>query len=261
MTIHKKDTVLKMKNKVIEQNEAAPTSTSSSMATAETVEVVSSTNIVEESRQMSESESRNNTVEVTSASREVITDAKGNIIKVIETLPQTVQQSSSSRRMGQSSQDFIAEEQTQLTKQTKTTREIPHDRVKSLSESHIFQEKSSERVSKSVEMQSESESRSMTQQSISSSTMVESSSAKDHGGHRSIVVLSHDRDGEHAPAIQTSSRSIESTRVNSEKSEAITKDGQTVSSTTRIITSTKTKIVEWFYSLRGKEPSRISRRS
>lgn len=228
MTIHKKDT--KMKKKGAAQHEVAATTST----TAETVEVVASTSVVEESRQVSESECRSSTVEVTSTSREVVMDSKGNVIKVIETPPQIVQQSSSSRKTGQSSQDFIAGEQSM--RQAKTTREIPPDHVKSLSDGRVSQGETSER--RSVETRSQIESRSTAQQSITTSTSVESTSAEDHhGGHRSIIVLSHDtRNGEHAaPAsIQTSSRSTESSRASSERSEAITKDGQTVSSTTRI---------------------------
>lgn len=234
MTIHKKGTVSKMKNTGTAKNEVATTSTSSDMATTETVEVISSTSVVEESNQVKESESRSSMMEVTSASREVIMDSKGNIIKVIETPPQTIQQSSSSRKTGKSSQDFIAGEQS--IKQAKTTHEIPREHVTSLSESHAIQEGTTERASQSVQTQSQNTSHSMVQQSSSSSVLVESSSAsEDHSGHRSTVVVSHDiKNGAHVPVIQTSSRSTESTHVSSETSEAVTKDGQTVSSTTRI---------------------------
>lgn len=222
-----------MKNTGTAKNEVATTSTSSDVTTMETVEIVSSTSVVEESNQVKESESKSSMVEVTSSSREVIKDSRGNIIKVIETLPQTIQQSSSSRRTaGKSSQDFIAGEQVQSIKQAKTVHtEIPHEHAISLSESRATQGETTERVS---QMQSQSASHSKVQQSSSSSILLESSStSEDHSGHRSTVTISHDTKDE-APVIQTSSRSTESTHVSSEMSEAVTKDGQTVSSTTRI---------------------------
>lgn len=225
MTIHKKGTM--SKNTGTAKNEVAATSTST-----ETVEVVSSTSVVEESNRVKESESKSSVVEVTSASREVIMDSRGNVIKVVETPPQTVQQSSSSRRTGKSSQDFIAGEQVQSIKQAKTTHEIPH--AIPLSASRASQGETA--ASQSVQMQTQSASHSTVQQSSSSSILVESSSASEgHSGHRSTVTISHDAKNEaHVPVIQTSSRSTESTHVSSETSEAVTKDGQTVSSTTRI---------------------------
>ncbi|XP_011699680.1 PREDICTED: titin [Wasmannia auropunctata] len=234
MTIHKKGKVSKMKNAGAEKN-VATTSTTSDVATTETVEVVSSTS-VEESSQVKKSKSKSSMVEVTSSSREVIMDSKGNIIKVIETPPQTIQQNSSSRRTGKSSQDFIAGEQVQSIKQAKTTHEIPREHATSLSESRAIQGEATERASQSMQAQSQSVSHSMVQQSSSSSVLVESSSAgEDHSEHRSTVVVSHDiKNAAHAPVLQTSSRSTESTHVSSETSEAVMKDGQTVSSTMRI---------------------------
>ncbi|RLU15995.1 hypothetical protein DMN91_011753 [Ooceraea biroi] len=225
MTIHKKGEVLKTKDKGIARNEAS----------TETYEAVSSTSVVEEARQVTESESRSSVVEMTSASREVIMDSKGNIVKVIETSPQTVQRSSSSHRTGKSSQDFIAGEQMQSIKQAKTAREIAREGVESLAENRNLQGETTARASQSVQMQNQSESRSMIQQS--SSTVLESSStSEDRRGHRSTVTLSHDvRSGDHAPLIQTSSRSTESTRASSETSEAVTRDGHTVSNTTRML--------------------------
>ena len=235
MTIHKKGTVSRMKNAGTAKNEVATTSMSSDAMTTETVEVVSSTSVVEESNQVKESESRSSMTEVTSASREVIMDSKGNIIKVIETPPQTIQQSSSSRRTGKSSQDFIAGEQMQSIKQAKTTHEIPREHATSLSESRTIQGETTEQASQSMQTQSQSTSHSMIQQSSSSSVLIESSSAsEDHSGHRSVAV-SHDiKNRAHVPISQTSSKSTESTHVSSETSEAVTKDGQTMSSTTRI---------------------------
>lgn len=235
MTIHKKDTMSKTKNTGAAKNEVAATSTSSDVTTTETVEVVSSTSVVEESNQVKESESKSSVVEVTSGSREVIMDSRGNVIKVIETPPQTIQKSSSSRRTGKSSQDFIAGEQVQSIKQAKTMHEIPHGHAISLSESRAIQGDLAERASQSVQ-QMQSASHSTVQQSSSSSILVESSSAsEDRSGHRSTVTISHDaKNKAHVPVIQTSSRSTESTHVSSETSEAITKDGQTVSSTARI---------------------------
>lgn len=236
MTIHKKGTVSKTKGKGATKNAVA--TTSSDMATAESVEVVSSSSVVEESRQVMESESRSSMVEVTSASREVIMDSKGNVIKVIETPPRTVEQSSSSRKTtGKTSQDFIAGEQMQSIKQTTTTHGTPRDGVKSISEGRILLggDMTEERAShQSVQNESRS---TVQQQSISSSTLMESSSSsEDRSGHRSTVArVSQDiRNGDHAPMVQTSSRSSENTHMSSETSEAITKSGQTVSSTTRI---------------------------
>jgi len=222
-----------MKNVGTAKNEVATTSSSSDVATRETVEIVSSTS-VEELNQVKESESRSSMMEVTSASREVIMDSKGNIIKVIETPPQIIQKSSSSQRTGKSSQDFIAGEQVQSIKQTKTMHEIPREHATSLSESRTIQGEMTERASQSVQTQGQS-AHSMVQQSSSSSILVESSTSEDHSGHRSTVVVSHDiKNGAHTPILQTSSRSTESTHVSSETSEAVTKDGQTVSNTTRI---------------------------
>lgn len=227
MTIHKKGAISKTKNKETAKNGVASTS-----STKETIEVVSSS-VVEESRQVTESEARSSTTEVTSTSREIVMDSKGNVIKVIETSPQTVEQSASSYKTGKSSQDFIAGEQTQLIKQAKRTRETPREDAKSLSESHIARGESSERTDRSVQMQTQSESRSTTQQSVSSSTLIESSStSEDHSGHRrSTVVDAKSKD--HAPITQTS-RATESTRASSETCETVTKDGQTVSSKTKI---------------------------
>lgn len=223
MTIHKKGVISK---KSKEKNGVATSSTT------ETAEVVSSTSVVEESRQVTESEARSSTTEVTSTSREIVMDSKGNVIKVIEASPQTVQQSTSSSKTGKSSQDFIAGEQTQLIKQAKTTHEIPREDAKSFSESHVVRGESSERVNQSVQMQTQSESRSTTQQSISSSTLMESSStSEDHSGRRSTVV--DIKNGDRAPVTQTS-RATESTHASSETYESMTKDGQTVSNKTRI---------------------------
>lgn len=228
----KKSAVSKTKNKGTAKNEVA-TASSDVVTTTETVEVVSSTSMVEESRQVTESEARSSATEVTSSSREIVMDSKGNVIKVIETSPQTVEQSKSSYKSGKSSQDFIAGEQTQSIKQAKTTREIPREVAKSLSESRIVRGESSERVNQSVQMQTQSESRSAAQQSISSSTLTENlSTSEDHSGHRRATVVDI-RNGDHAPVIQTS-RTTENTRANSETCETITKDGQTVSNKTRI---------------------------
>ncbi|KMQ95138.1 microtubule-associated protein futsch-like isoform x11 protein [Lasius niger] len=233
MTIHKKGAMSKTKNKGSAKNEVATTS-SDVVTTTETVEVVSSTSVVEESRQVTESEIRSSTTEVTSTGREIVMDSKGNAIKVIETSPQTIQQSTSSHKIGKSSEDLIAGEQTQSIKQAKTTRETPREDAKSLSESHVVRGDSSDLINQSVQMQSQSESRSTAQQSVSSSTVIESSStSEDHGGHRRSTVVDI-RNGDHAPVIQASSRATENTRASSETCETVTKDGQTVSSRTRI---------------------------
>lgn len=236
MTIHEKGAVSKMKDKESTKNEVATTSTSSGNM-SESYEVVSSTSVVEESRQMRESESRSSAVETTSTSREVIMDSKGNIIKVIETPPQTTQRASSSRKTGKSSQDFIASEQMQSIKQAKTTtHEMGHEGVESLAENRNLEKgDTTARASRSTQMQSHrSESHSTIQDSTSSSTLVESSSTcEDLSGRRATVRLSHDvRNGN--PVIRTSSRSTENIRVSSESSETVTKDGQTVSDTTKI---------------------------
>ncbi|KAM0735611.1 hypothetical protein ACS0PU_010759 [Formica fusca] len=232
MTIHKKGVVSKTKNKGTAKNEVATTS-SDVVTTTETVEVVSSTSMVEESKQVTESEARSSTTEVTSSSREIIMDSKGNVIKVIETSPQTVQQSKSNYKTGKSSQDFIAGEQTQSIKQAKTMREIPREDAKSLSESRIVRGESSEQINQSVQMQTQSESRSTAQQSISSSTLTENlSTSEDHSGHRRSTVVDV-RNRDHVPVIQTS-RTTENTRASSETCETVTKDGQTVSNKTRI---------------------------
>ncbi|XP_020289920.1 titin isoform X3 [Pseudomyrmex gracilis] len=224
MTIHKKGT--KTRNK--EKNEVATTS-SSDVSTTETVEVVSSTSVVEESSQVMKSESRSSMMEVTSASREVIMDSKGNVIKVIETPPQTsVQRTSASRKTGKSSQDFIAAEQTQSIKQAKKTHETPRETAKSLSENRVLQGGT---IEQSVQSQNASTS-STVQESVSSSTVVESSSTSREQSSTTVddvTITGGDR-----PVPHTSSRSTESVRVSSETSEAITKDGQTTSNTTRI---------------------------
>lgn len=238
MTIHKKGTVSRTGGKGARgKNEVATTSTSSDVATTETVEVVSSTSVVEESRQITESESRSSTVETTSASREVIMDSKGNVIKVIETPPRVVEQSSSSsRRTGKSSQDFIAGEQVQSMKQAKATRETSRDGAGSFLEGRVLLQgdAAEERASQqSVQTQSQSKSHTVQQQSISSSTLTESSSSSEDRANRSkLTHVSHVSNGD--PVVQTSSRSSESTQMSSEASEMTTKGGQTVSSTTRI---------------------------
>ncbi|KAL0102066.1 hypothetical protein PUN28_018543 [Cardiocondyla obscurior] len=231
MTIHKKGTMSKTKNTGTAKNEVASTS---SDVTTEAIEVVSSSSVVEESNRVKESESRSSLVEVTSGSREVIMDSKGNVIKVIETPPQTVQQSSSTRRSGKSSQDFIAGEQVQSIKQAKTTHETPRKHAStSLSESRAIHGDMTERVSHSV--QSQSASQSIVQQSSSSSLSVESSSTSEDRSGRRFTAVSHDvKNGARVPAVQTSSRSTENTRASSETNEAVTKNGQTMSSTTRI---------------------------
>jgi len=228
MTIHKKGAVSNAKGTA--KNELATSSTSSDMMSTETYEVVSSTSVVEESRQMMESEIRSSAVEMTSASREVIMDSKGNIVKVIETPPQTIQRSSSSQRSGKSSQDFIAGEQMRSIKQAKTAHEIAREGVESRTEDRNVQGKT---TGQSVQMQSQSESHSTVQQSVSSSSL-KSSTSENHSGRKSTVSSDIRNEGR-APVIQTSSRSSENTRVSSETSEAVTRDGQTVSSTTRIL--------------------------
>jgi len=211
MTIHKKAAVSSNVKETAKNELASSTS-------SETYEVVSSTSVVEESRQMTESEVRSSAVEMTSASREVIMDSKGNIIKVIETPPQTVQRSSSSQRSGKSSQDLIAGEQMRSIKQAKTAHEIARESV-----DRNVQGKT---IGQSVETQA---SHSTVQQSVSSSSS-KSSTSEDRKSVSNDV-----RNAGRAPVIQTSSRCSENTRASSETSEAVTRDGQTVSSTTRIL--------------------------
>lgn len=236
MTIQKKGTVSTTREKGAAK--VAATSSSADVATTETIEVVSSTSVVEESRQVMESETRSSMMEVTSASREVVMDSKGNVIEVIETPARTVGQSSSSRTTGTSSRDFIAGEQAQSVKQAKTMREVPRESVEMLSDGRTTLR--GETINgQSMQVQSQSESRTVQQQAISSNTSLEtSSSSVERGGHRSSVSkhVSRDtvRNGDQVPVLQTSSKSTESIRMSSETSEAITKDGQTVSSTTRI---------------------------
>ena len=128
MTINKKG----KKKTIVAKNESEVASTSSTssaldVTSSESIEksstVVSSTSkVVQEARSIAESESRSNVVEVTSGSREVIMDSKGNVIKVIEQQPKTSKQFSTMSKTGASSQDFISGEQTQSIQQRKDHR-------------------------------------------------------------------------------------------------------------------------------------------
>lgn len=226
MTIRKKTTSGANERNKTSKKEVA-TSSSSDMTTVETVEVVSSTSFVEEARQVVESESKSSVFEVTSASREVIMDSKGNIVKIIETPPQTVGQTTSSHKSGKTSQDFIREEQVQSVKQGRST--IEDDARKKDLGVCI----GSERVSSSSETQSRSESRAESvQKSVSSSTIVED---RRQGRSSTKMVSNGTVNGEQSvPQIQTSSKSMESKQSSKETYEATTKDGQTVSSTSKI---------------------------
>ena len=128
MTINKKG----KKKTIVAKNESEVASTSSTssaldVTSSESIEksstVVSSTSkVVQEARSIAESESRSNVVEMTSGSREVIMDSKGNVIKVIEQQPKTSKQFSTMSKTGASSQDFISGEQTQSIQQRKDHR-------------------------------------------------------------------------------------------------------------------------------------------
>ena len=240
MTIHKKKSG---KDKGTSKEVAA---TSSSSSDVTTVEVVSSTSVLEEATQITESEcSRSNVVEVTSASREVIMDSKGNVIKVIESTPQTVGQATSSAyrtTAGKSSQDFIAEEQTQSVKQGKTVRDSPQTAREKVVEVYSDEEHrggtSAEQVGRSsAETQSRSESRAETiQKSISSSMVVETSSMGDYYDRLSKKTTTSNGtvNGDHAPRVQTTSKSYESRQASKETYEETTKDGQTIANISRI---------------------------
>lgn len=230
MTIRKKASGAKEKGRG-SSKEVATTSSTSDM-TVETVEVVSSTSVVEEARQIVESESRSSVVEVTSASREVIMDSKGNVIKVIESPPQILGQSMSNYKTGKSSQDFIAQEQTQLIKQGKTA----SDRPRSTKEIEVRSDvRATGEASNLTESHSESRAETI-QKSVSSTTMVETLSSTDNQVSTKLktTVSNGAPNGDHAPRAETSSRSFESRLTSQETYEASTKDGQTVSSTTRI---------------------------
>ncbi|KZC04400.1 hypothetical protein WN55_02762 [Dufourea novaeangliae] len=234
MTIRKKSGGTRVTSKGTTGKEMATSSSNSTdMTTVETVEVVSSTSVVEEARQIVESESRSSMTEVTSASREVIMDSKGNVIKVIETPPETVGQSSSTYKMGKSSEDFIAAEQTQTVKQGKPIRDGPRNTKEIEIHSDRLRGETSGQTCRSSETQCHSESRAETvQKSVSSTTVLEtSSSMEDYHDHLSKTTISN---GEQKPQVQTSSKSFESRLATEETHEERTKDGQTVSSTTRI---------------------------
>lgn len=242
MTIHKKGSAVKARNKEdgksVTEIAVATTSADSSMdvkrksssaASVETTEVVSSSSVVQEARNVAKSESKSNVVEVTSASREVIMDSKGNVIRVIEHAPKTVKQVASSTKAGKSSQDFIAGEQTQSVKQGKKIVCDSKD-VGRASTVQVLQGEAIDRSSQSMQQQNRSSSKSESvQKSTSSSTVHESfSSAQDRRSQSSSVVVSSD------PIVQTSSRSAESKQSNKVTSQGQTRDGQTVTSTTRI---------------------------
>lgn len=254
MTIHKKTSG---KSKGSSKEVATTSSSSSDMTTVETVEMVSSTSMVEEATQIMESESRSSVVEVTSASREVIMDSKGNVIKVIESAPQTVGQSTSTYRTGKSSQDFIAQEQMQSVKQGKTVRDSPQNvkDVEVRSDGHRGE--TLEQVSRSSESRSESRAETI-QKSISSSMVVETSSSMgDYYDQLSKTTSSNGIvNGDHAPRIHTSSKSYESKQASKETYEETTKDGKTFANISRIhesgeklddngrVTATQSRIID-----------------
>ncbi|CAK9819645.1 hypothetical protein ANTPLA_LOCUS10321 [Anthophora plagiata] len=233
MTIHKKNSG---KGKGTTK-EVATSSSSSDMTTVETVEVVSSTSVVEEARQVTESESRSSVVEMSSASREVIMDSKGNVIQIIDTPSRTTPQIKSTYKSGRSSQDFIAEEQTQNMKQSKTVTNSP-EKMKDL-EIHTGDRRGGgtlEQITRSSESRSESRAETM-EKSMSSTTVVEtSSSMEDYHDHLSKAMISNGttKSNEQYPRVQTSSKSYESTQASKETYEAVTKDGQTMASSSRI---------------------------
>lgn len=112
---------------------------STTSSSEETVEVVSSS-VVEEARRIVESESRSSVLEVTSASREVVTDSKGNVIEIVESAP------SARRSAGKSCQELLASE-----------RAVPRD-VESSSRTETVVERSTS-CSKSIVERSSSSSR------------------------------------------------------------------------------------------------------
>ncbi|XP_015122729.1 microtubule-associated protein futsch [Diachasma alloeum] len=89
--------------------EAVTTSTEVSGETT-----VTSSRIVAEASTSAETASRSSTKEITSGSREVIMDSRGNIIKVTETPGATIRQGKSSVKGATASEDFIQGEQSQM---------------------------------------------------------------------------------------------------------------------------------------------------
>lgn len=151
MTI-KKENMAKGKGKDVSKNKNEVTSSTSKSSMTDLTrksstssikhEVVSSSSTVQESKNVTASEKRTNTVEMSSSSREIIMDADGKIIKVIENKPQKTVQTASTSRSGKSSQDLIADEQRQLLKERKEIERaniLQDQKITSTGQSHIHE--------------------------------------------------------------------------------------------------------------------------
>ncbi|PBC34251.1 hypothetical protein APICC_08159 [Apis cerana cerana] len=163
--------------------EVSTTSTSE-----ETVEVVSSS-VVEEARRIVESESRSSVLEVTSASREVVTDSKGNVIEIVESAP------SARRSAGKSCQELLASERAVPRDVESSSRtETVVERSTSCSKSIVERSSSSSRVGVKVngassrEASSRSESRTCEEATRSASRVGETGERADDKGRRSTTV-------------------------------------------------------------------------
>lgn len=250
MTLHKKGPANKPKTKGSTKNltEVATTSStstaeasqsSSQNVTLESTEIVSSTSVVQEASKVVKSESRSNVVEVRSSSREVIMDSKGNVIKVIQHEPKTVKHSSSTTKSGQSSTDFIAGEQMQQIKQSKSVN-IDDKRTKSSGKNskqiQDVEKRTAARLVKdgNIEQSSTSHVESVQKSSSSSSTVIESSASVQDHSQQSSSIVSSDNIGQSTPVIETSSKSFENVRSSHVVQEGVTKDGQTITNKTDV---------------------------
>lgn len=162
-------------------------------------EVVSSSSTLQESKNVTASEKRTNTVEMSSSSREIIMDADGKIIKVIENKPTTVVQTASTSKSGKSSQDLIADEQRQIVRErsdNERSKIIQDENITSTERGHQIMHESNESFDTSQNF---------------------------------------DKNYQISRATPTSySRSIESSESKRIITEGHTKDGQTITSTIRI---------------------------
>lgn len=211
MGLNKKGSAGHVKKKTTNNGNEVITSTTGTSQDISTTEQSSSSSsststmssrVHQEARTSAEIESHSNVLEMTSSSREVVMDSKGNIIQVIDSAPKTVRQGTSTGRDGLASDKFIQGEILQTVIQGK---EIPDDKQS------MQIVKNDRRLSEEITGHTES--------LMTSSTSVVTSSSF-------IEEASCHSDVQTQPNIRTSSRSTETKESSKIVSEGRERDGQ-----------------------------------